>query len=71
MTNIIFTNGLNDGWSAGGVMESLSDTLVVFNMPNGAHHSDLTHTRASASDTPDVTKTRAQAKNLLRTWLNL
>ena len=43
-SRIVFTNGLNDGWSAGGILTNLSDTLIVFNMPKGAHHSDLSHT---------------------------
>jgi lysosomal Pro-X carboxypeptidase len=42
-SRIVFTNGLNDGWSAGGLQENMSDTLLAFNMPLGAHHSDLNH----------------------------
>mmetsp|Transcript_19725 Transcript_19725/g.46113 ORF Transcript_19725/g.46113 Transcript_19725/m.46113 type:complete len:508 (-) Transcript_19725:210-1733(-) len=68
-TNIIFTNGLNDGWSAGGFTESLSSQLLVFNMPNGAHHSDLSHSPPSPDDTPDVTDTRNQAAAVINLWL--
>ena len=35
VTNIVFTNGLNDGWSAGSVVTNLSETLLAVNMPNG------------------------------------
>lgn len=28
-TRIVFTNGLNDGWSAGGILTNLSDSLLV------------------------------------------
>ena len=42
-SRIIFTNGLTDGWSAGGITTNLSDTLLAFNMIKGAHHSDLNH----------------------------
>ena len=27
-THILFTNGLNDGWSAGGVTTTLSDEVI-------------------------------------------
>jgi len=68
-SRIIFTNGLNDGWSAGGFSGNLSDTLLVLNMPNGAHHSDLTHSPPSDQDTPDVKATRAFIGDVLQTWL--
>lgn len=42
-SKIVFTNGLNDGWFVGGITKNLSSTLVVYNLPNGAHHSDLSH----------------------------
>ena len=33
-SNIVFANGLLDPWSSGGVMRSLSDTLVSVIIPN-------------------------------------
>ena len=66
-SRIVFTNGLNDGWS---VLTNLSDSLVAINMPNGAHHSDLSHTAPGPQDTPDVTAARAQAAALLERWLH-
>jgi len=68
-TRIVFTNGLNDGWSAGGIVANLSETLVAINMPNGAHHSDLSHDPPSDADTPDVTAARQQVSDLLASWL--
>ena len=68
-SRIIFTNGLNDGWSAGGFTEDLSKDLPVFNMPNGAHHSDLSHSLPSSVDTPDVIETRAAIGDLIDGWL--
>lgn len=68
-SNIIFTNGLNDGWSAGGIQVNLSDTLLAFNMPNGAHHSDLSHNWPSPEDTPDVTATREAVAQTIEAWL--
>lgn len=42
-SRIIFTNGMNDGWSTGSITTNLSKSLIAINMPNGAHHSDLSH----------------------------
>ena len=48
-SHILFTNGLNDGWSVSGIQQNLSDTLVAMNFPNGAHHSDLREQYAPSS----------------------
>ena len=69
-SRIIFTNGINDGWSVGSIVKNISDSLVAINMPNGAHHSDLSHSPPSPDDTPDITAGRAQAAELLSTWLD-
>jgi dipeptidyl-peptidase-2 len=72
-TRILFTNGLNDGWSAGGITEDVGEEdlqLLAVNMENGAHHSDLSHTAPDpAVDTPDVTKARAQIGDIIAGWL--
>lgn len=68
-SHIVFTNGLNDGWSVGGVLRNLSDTLLSFSMENGAHHSDLNYAWPSASDTPDVLQTRELVAQTLERWL--
>ena len=70
-SKIIFTNGLNDGWSAAGFQTSLSDTLISINMPNGAHHSDLQHILPNDNDTSDIVEARAQAIALIKGWLNM
>ena len=68
-SRIIFTNGLNDGWSVGGVLRNLSETLLAFNMPNGAHHSDLSHNWPSDADTQDVRDARAAIEAQLAEWV--
>jgi pimeloyl-ACP methyl ester carboxylesterase len=68
-SRIIFTNGLNDGWSAGGITTNLSATLLAFNAPNGAHHSDLSHSWPSSADTPDVQLVRDLAAATIEEWL--
>ncbi|XP_002523750.2 lysosomal Pro-X carboxypeptidase [Ricinus communis] len=40
-SNIIFANGLRDPWSAGGVLEDISDTVVAVYTEYGAHCLDL------------------------------
>jgi pimeloyl-ACP methyl ester carboxylesterase len=69
-THIIFTNGLQDGWSVGGVQHNLSNTLLAFNMPNGAHHSDLSHDPVpNPYDTPDVVQVREDTVKVIEMWL--
>ena len=72
---IVFTNGLNDGWSVGSIV-SVDDIenaaereLVVMNFPNGAHHSDLTHSDPSGEDTVDIQKGHADILQLMGRWL--
>ena len=67
---IIFTNGLLDGWSVSGIQEDLSDTLLAYNFPNGAHHSDLSgHFPSQSIDTPDILAGQAQIQLKLATWI--
>ena len=70
-TRILFTNGLNDGWSAGGYLSDVDPKheLLTLNMANGAHHSDLSHSLPGPQDTPDVTEARAKATVILERWL--
>ncbi|KAF0313378.1 Lysosomal Pro-X carboxypeptidase [Amphibalanus amphitrite] len=66
-SNIVFANGLLDPWSSGGVMRSLSDTLVSVIIPNGAHHLDL---RASdPADPPDVIEARRVERDFIGVWI--
>ena len=67
--HIVFTNGLNDGWSAGGILKNISDTLLAFNAATGAHHSDLSHSWPSNTDTPDVLLMREQVASVLTGWI--
>ncbi|KAI2495007.1 Serine carboxypeptidase S28 [Fragilaria crotonensis] len=69
-SHILFTNGLNDGWSVGGILQNLSDTLLTINFENGAHHSDLTHVGPSDQDTPDIVSGFVTIRNILAAWLD-
>nr|CAD7398982.1 unnamed protein product [Timema cristinae] len=67
-SNIVFSNGLLDPWSSGGVLRSLSKTVVSVIIPDGAHHLDL---RASNPDDPvDVVIARNFHRKNIRTWIN-
>ena len=68
--SILFTNGLNDGWSALSILEDLSDSLPVLNFPNGAHHSDLSHEGPSEQDTYDIKAGFVRIAEILASWLD-
>merc|ERR1712216_586416 len=70
-SRIIFTNGLNDGWSVGGFLKDLSPANGIFsiNFPNGAHHSDLAHDLFGDRNTPDVIAGHQRAIAIISTWL--
>ncbi|XP_077984303.1 lysosomal Pro-X carboxypeptidase-like [Glandiceps talaboti] len=66
-SNIVFSNGNLDPWSAGGVLESLSESLVAIVIKDGAHHLDL---RASDKDDPQsVLDARKQEKEHIQSWI--
>lgn len=67
-SNIIFSNGLRDPWSLGGVLESLSDTLIAIKIPGACHHEDL---RITGPNDPQVLKdARQQELKIISGWLN-
>jgi GNAT superfamily N-acetyltransferase len=69
-TRILFTNGLNDLWSAGSYLKSSSESIRVVNMPNGAHHSELYHTNDEDVDTDDVKRAHDEITDILSQWLD-
>ncbi|XP_068653886.1 uncharacterized protein [Aristolochia californica] len=67
-SNIIFSNGLLDPWSGGGVLENVSETIVALVTELGAHHIDL---RASTDEDPDwLTEQRQEEIKLIEVWVN-
>jgi len=70
-SKLLFTNGLKDGWSVGSYTSSptLDDSVVVYNFPNGAHHSDLRHEWPTNEDTADIISGQDKILILMRTWL--
>jgi hypothetical protein len=70
-THLLFTNGLNDGWSVASVLARPPDSGVeVINFPNGAHHSDLRVAGPQPYDTPDIQEGHARITELIGTWLD-
>ncbi|XP_037070089.1 lysosomal Pro-X carboxypeptidase-like [Pollicipes pollicipes] len=66
-SNIVFANGLLDPWSSGGVLRSLSDSLVAVIIPNGAHHLDLRG--SNPADPPDVIEARRVQREFIGVWI--
>jgi len=68
-TNIVFTNGLLDPWSSGGVLKS-SETkngVVAIIIPEGAHHLDLRG--SDPADPLSVRQARKQEKTYIQSWI--
>ncbi|XP_064414031.1 lysosomal Pro-X carboxypeptidase [Latimeria chalumnae] len=66
-SNIIFSNGGLDPWSAGGVTHQISDTLVAIVIPEGAHHLDLRS--KNPSDPKSVIQARALEVQYMKKWI--
>ena len=69
-SRILFTNGLNDGWSVGAVKQNLSDSLLALNFESGAHYSDLNPWGPMESDTEDIRQGYKDIQNILSHWLD-
>lgn len=67
-SNIIFSNGLLDPWSGGGVLRVFNDNISVRIIPEGAHHIDL---RADNPEDPaSVKEARKQYMKKFKEWIN-
>jgi len=68
-SNIIFSNGLLDPWSGGGLFTAPMNTHEVYIViiPEGAHHLDL---RSSNEEDPEsVTEARKKYVKIFRKWI--
>ncbi|KAL0102798.1 hypothetical protein PUN28_018233 [Cardiocondyla obscurior] len=67
-SNIIFSNGLLDPWTSGGVLRNLSDSVISIVMPEAAHHLDLRKT--NDKDPYSVIVTRKFHRYSIKKWIN-
>eukprot|EP00884_Botryococcus_braunii_P021012 jgi/Botrbrau1/7595/Bobra.0159s0044.1 len=67
-SNIVFTNGVLDPWSGGGVLHNVSETVVAIVIPEGAHHLDLMF--AHPLDPASVIEARRSQKAHMRRWIH-
>ncbi|XWS71539.1 hypothetical protein CRYUN_Cryun03dG0146500 [Craigia yunnanensis] len=66
-SNIIFSNGLRDPWSAGGVLQNISDSVVAVYTKEGAHCLDLS--LPSTSDPDWLVAQRDKEINIIGGWI--
>ncbi|PKI78793.1 hypothetical protein CRG98_000860 [Punica granatum] len=68
-SNIIFSNGLKDPFSNGGVLANISDTIVAVYTAKGSHCLDLI--AASAKDPDWLVKQRETEVEIMGRWIHV
>ncbi|XP_019056894.1 PREDICTED: lysosomal Pro-X carboxypeptidase [Tarenaya hassleriana] len=67
-SNIIFSNGMQDPWSRGGVLKNISSSIIALVTKQGAHHADL---RRETEEDPDWLKEqRRQEVAIIQKWID-
>uniref|UniRef100_A0A170ZLT6 Lysosomal Pro-X carboxypeptidase n=1 Tax=Triatoma infestans TaxID=30076 RepID=A0A170ZLT6_TRIIF len=66
-SNIIFSNGLMDPWSGGGVTYNVSKTAIAILIPDVAHHLDLRF--SDPKDPLEIIEVRNYYKHVIRRWI--
>ena len=66
-SNIVFSNGLLDPWSSGGVLKPRDRDVVAVIIPEGAHHLDLRG--ANAADPVSVIQARKIERAHIDKWI--
>ncbi|XP_023511789.1 lysosomal Pro-X carboxypeptidase-like [Cucurbita pepo subsp. pepo] len=67
-SNIIFSNGLKDPYSIGGVLHNISDTLLAVHTTNGSHCLDIL--KANESDPEWVVAQRKTEVDIIKSWIS-
>lgn len=67
LSNVIFSNGLRDPWSSGGVLKSDNPNIDILILPQSCHHEDLRG--SEPSDSPQLVKVRNKEKEIIRRWI--
>ncbi|XP_048227482.1 lysosomal Pro-X carboxypeptidase isoform X2 [Ricinus communis] len=67
-SNIIFSNGMQDPWSRGGVLKNISSSIIAIVTKKGAHHVDF---RSATKDDPNWLKEmRKQEIQIIGRWID-
>nr|WAU86919.1 birch protein [Betula platyphylla] len=66
-SNIIFSNGLKDPYSSGGVLENISDSIVAVSTVNGSHCLDILE--AKRSDPQWLVQQRKTEVEIIEKWI--
>ena len=66
-SNIVWSQGEYDPWRGGGVVASLSDSLITIQIPEAAHHLDLFFSHPN--DTEAVISARSREVAEIRKWI--
>lgn len=66
-SNIVFSNGLMDPWSGGGVLRTPNDDITIIIIPDTAHHLDLRG--SNPNDPASVIAARNKEKQAIHKWL--
>ncbi|KAH7542070.1 hypothetical protein FEM48_Zijuj02G0034400 [Ziziphus jujuba var. spinosa] len=66
-SNIIFSNGLKDPYSIGGVLESISDSILAIHTANGSHCLDIEGKKES--DPEWLVKQRETIVKIIEAWI--
>uniref|UniRef100_A0A0D9WSM2 Lysosomal Pro-X carboxypeptidase n=1 Tax=Leersia perrieri TaxID=77586 RepID=A0A0D9WSM2_9ORYZ len=67
-SNIIFSNGMRDPWSRGGVLKNISSSIIAIVTEKGAHHLDF---RSATKDDPGwVVEQRRQEVEIIKGWID-
>ncbi|KAM6550118.1 hypothetical protein CsatB_021794 [Cannabis sativa] len=66
-SNIIFSNGLRDPYSSGGVLENISDSILAIKTTNGSHCLDILGRKSSDPDW--LVEQRKIEINIITKWI--
>lgn len=66
-SNVVYSNGALDPWSAGGVMVNLSASVTAVVIEEGGHHTDLFF--SDPADPPSVTRARRTELEMVKKWI--
>jgi lysosomal Pro-X carboxypeptidase len=68
-SNIIFSNGLLDPWSGGGVLRTFNNDIEAVILPEGAHHIDLRE--ENEKDPRSVKDARRKYMKFFNQWIKI